>query len=101
MTEELNPNTQDDSIDAVLAYARALPDFPNKALVLQRLETGNLNRYQEALLNLNEQIANLENAANASDAGAAQPPTGDATAQQLQALVSRIAKLEAQDPIAE
>ena len=92
MSEELNPNTQDDSIEAIAEYARSLPGFPNKELVLQRLETGNLNRYQEAILTLNENIAALETT-----------PAGESSAsrEQLQSLLDRIARLESKDPIAE
>lgn len=92
MTDELNPNTQDDSIETIVEYARNLPGFPNKEIVVQRLETGNLNRYQEALLALNETIAGLEENGT---------PEGSATKEQLQSLINRIARLEAKDPIAE
>jgi hypothetical protein len=95
MTEEINPNTQTDTIDDIIAYARSLPDFPNKALILQRLETRNLNRYQEAALTINEVLA-MPNSPDAPAAG------GKAvTADQLQSLIDRISRLEATDIIAE
>lgn len=83
-----------ESIEDVIRYARELPDFPHKALVVERLETRNINRYQEALLNLNEILANDE-APDASACG------GAVSRQQLEALVDKIAVLEAQDQVAE
>lgn len=83
-----------ENIDSVISYAKSLPDFPNKAIIVQRLETRNLNRYQEALQNLNETLA------------APQPPlpgaNGEAvTLDQLQTLATRISHLEANDLVAE
>ena len=88
------PDAKSESIESVLAYARSLPDFPNKALILQRLETGNLNRYQEAMLNLNETLA-ADDAPIASTSGEA------VTRQQLEVLLNKIARLEAKDIVAE
>lgn len=81
-------------IDDVIAYAKALPDFPNKAVVIQRLETRNLNRYQEAVLNLNDVLAQPE------------PPLPSIDGrpilrEQLEALVDKISRLEANDIVAE
>lgn len=83
-----------ESIDSVIAYAKSLPDFPNKALVVQRLETRNLNRYQEARLNLNEVLGS-------DDAPMASPGQAAVTRDQLQCLVDRISLLEANEPVAE
>ncbi len=83
-----------ENIDEVIAYAKSLPDFPNKAQVVQRLETRNLNRYQEAVLFLNELLA--------ADAAPAAAPGSPAVArEQIQKLVDRIAELGAQDLVAE
>ncbi len=93
-----NPQAMDQTqmvnIDEVIAFAKALPDFPHKALVVQRLETRNLNRYQEALMNLNEVLA-------ADDAPQAGADGKAVTCDQLQLLVDRISLLEAQDIVAE
>lgn len=86
--------TRKDNIEDVIRYAKELPDFPHKALVVERLETRNINRYQEALLNLNEVLANNE-APDAAACGTA------VSRQQLEALVNKIAMLEAQDQVAE
>lgn len=83
-----------ENIDDVVAFTAALPDFPNKALVLKRLETGNLNRYQEALLTLNETLAEWDNPI----AAAGERPV---TRAQLERLVDRISILQAQDIVAE
>ena len=87
-------NVNSANIEDVIAYARALPDFPNKALIMQRLETGNLNRYQEALQTLNEVLA-METTPNAEACG-----TG-VSMEQLQELADQIARLEAKDLVAE
>ncbi len=87
-------STELENIDNVIAYAKGLPDFPNKAIVVQRLETQNLNRYQEARMNLNEVLA-VENAPLADTCGVA------VTRDQLQTLIDRISLLEAQDIFAE
>ena len=39
-----------DNIDDVISFARQLPEFPNKAAVVQCLETRNMNRYAQALV---------------------------------------------------
>mgnify|MGYP007049509541 CR=1 FL=1 len=83
-----------ENIDSVIAYAKSLPDFPNKAIIVQRLETRNLNRYQEALLNLHETLAATEQPIAGVDGEAI-------TREQLEILVNRISKLEANEPIAE
>lgn len=83
-----------EDIESVITYAKSLPDFPNKQLIVQRLETHNLNRYQEALLNLNEILSTPE--APLPDA------TGKAvTMEELQTLATRISRLEANDLVAE
>lgn len=87
-------STELENIEHVIAYAKALPDFPNKALVVQRLETRNLNRYQEARMNLNEVLA-ADGAPQADACGVA------VTREQLQTLIDRISLLEAQDIFAE
>jgi len=87
-------NVNSANIEDVLAYTRALPDFPNKALIVQRLETGNLNRYQEALLTLNEVLA-AETTPSAEACGAG------VSKEQLQELADQIARLEAKDLVAE
>ncbi len=87
-------STELENIDNVIAYAKGLPDFPNKAIVVQRLETQNLNRYQEARMNLNEVLA-VEDAPQADACGVA------VTRDQLQTLIDRISLLEAQDIFAE
>lgn len=87
-------STELENIDHVIAYAKALPDFPNKATVVQRLETRNLNRYQEARMNLNEVLA-AEDAPQADASGVA------VSKDQLQTLIDRISLLEAQDIFAE
>lgn len=87
-------NRKTENIDDVIAYADSLPDFTNKALVLQRLGTGNLNRYQEALLSVNEILA--------TDIPAQPDMEGRSVSkEQLQTLVDRIALLGAQDLVAE
>ena len=86
---EMNPFTQTEGIDQIVAYAKGLPDFPNKALIVQRLETGNINRYQEAMLNINEVIAQYDTHDTAHDTSA--------TKEQLQGLLDRITALESQD----
>jgi hypothetical protein len=86
--------SRQENVEDVIRYARELPEFPNKAIIVQRLETRNINRYQEALMNLNEILANDE-APDAAACGAA------VSRQQLQALVDKIAVLEAQDQVAE
>ena len=83
-----------EDIDSVIRYVKELPDFPNKALVLNRLETRNLNRYQEALLSLNETLASPE-------PPIAAPGASVATMDQLQTLAQRISALEANEPVAE
>jgi hypothetical protein len=82
------------NIEDVVAYTKALPDFPNKAIIVQRLETGNLNRYQEALMTLNEVLVS-ETTPNADACG-----TG-VSREQLQKLADQIASLEAKDIVAE
>jgi hypothetical protein len=80
-------STKFDDIDQVLAFARSVPEFPNKALVVSRLETRNLNRFQEAILVVNESIVNAE-------------AQGEST-ETLVALLNRIEKLEANDKVAD
>ncbi len=87
-------STELENIENVIIYAKELPDFPNKAIVVQRLETRNLNRYQEARMNLNEVLA-AEEAPQADACGIA------VTKEQLQTLIDRISLLEAQDIFAE
>lgn len=89
-----NQNHDLEQVDSVIAFAKSLPDFPNKAIVVQRLETRNLNRYQEALMNLHEILAQDE------------PPLPSATGEpilreQLEELRHRISRLEANEPVAE
>jgi len=88
MSEELNPNTQNTEIEGLLQFARSLPEFPNKALVVQRLETANINRYQETMLTLNELLASddLKSQAEATP--------GEITREQIQELLTRITGLE-------
>lgn len=81
-----------DDIDSVIAFAKSLPDFPNKAFVVERLEMRNVNRYQEAMGSLNETLASNPNPDEACTGGAA-------TGSQIQELVNRIARLEASDPV--
>lgn len=81
-------------IEEVIAYAKSLPEFPHKTLVVERLETRNLNRYQEALLKLNEVI--VEHQDPAPDA------SGTAvTREQLQHLIDKIASMESNEQVAE
>lgn len=91
MTEELNPYTQNTQIEGLLQFARSLPDFPHKALVIQRLETANINRYQETMLTLNELLAgdDLKSQAEAAP--------GEITREQIQELLTRITGLESME----
>jgi hypothetical protein len=90
----MQESTELENIDEVIAYAKSLPDFPNKAIIVQRLETRNLNRYQEALLNLHEILAQPEVPLPASEGEAI-------TCAQLEALRDKISGLEANEPVAE
>lgn len=83
----MNP-INEDSIEEVIELANSLPDFPNKQTVINRLETGNLNRYQEAQLLLNELLANTE-------APSAAPGEPAISMDQIQALHDRISNLGA------
>lgn len=89
----MDPNGKE-SLENVIAFVNSLPDFPNKALVLQRLETGNLNRYQEALLTINDTLSSEEAPLAGSNGEAV-------TREQLQTVVNRIALLQAQEQVAE
>jgi len=84
----MEPQRYED-IDSVIKFAEALPDFPNKSFVLERLETRNMNRYQEALATLNELFAEAD-APGGIDAK---------TKSGLQELANRLARLEASDPV--
>jgi hypothetical protein len=79
-----------EDVDNVIAFARSLPDFPNRALVLDRLEQRNVNRYQEAMLSLNEALAIFDYTKTHADG---------ASKQQIQQLIDRLARLEASDPV--
>jgi hypothetical protein len=81
-----------EEVESVLAYARSIPDFPGKALVLEQLETRNVNRFQQAMGKLNELLVTTEQPA-VSCAG------GGATRDQIQELVERITRLDASDPV--
>lgn len=83
-----------EDIDEVILFARSLPDFPNKPTVLNRLETRNLNRYQEAQMLLNEVLATNESPSSG-------PGQESASLEQIQELADRIAKLGASDIVAE
>lgn len=82
-----------ENVDEVIAHARSLPDFPDKSVVIGRLETRNVNRYQEALMALNELVVKAES----EDAG----PGNSASKEQLQGLIDKIARLESADNLAE
>jgi hypothetical protein len=81
-----------ETVEGVLEYARLIPDFPSKPLIVQQLETRNVHRFQPAMAKLNELL--VENPdPQASCYG------GGANREQLQELVNRIAQLDASDPI--
>lgn len=81
-----------ETLDNVIAYARSIPDFPGKPLILEQLETRNVNRFQQAMGKLNELLVENPHPA-ASCAG------GAASREQIQQLIDRITRLEASDPV--
>jgi len=80
-----------DDIEDVIAFARALPEFPSKAKIVERLETRNVNRYQEAMGTLAELLVTDPDPLQACGTGI--------TRGQLEQLRERIARLEASDPV--
>lgn len=78
-----------EEVENVMTFVRSMPDFPGRARVLDRLEQRNVNRYQEAMLLLNEVLAQPE-----SDS-----TTGSASHEEIRELVNRLARLEASDPV--
>jgi hypothetical protein len=81
-----------ETVENVIAFARALPDFPNKPLIVEQLETRNVNRFQQAMDKLNEVLVQTPNPQAACTGGGA-------TGEQLQELINRIAQLDASDPV--
>ena len=81
-----------ETVENVVAYAQSIPDFPGKPLVLEQLETRNVNRFQQAMGKLNELLVSNPDPIS-SCAG------GGASREQIQELVNRIAQMEASDPV--
>lgn len=75
--------------ETVISHIRAMPDFTHKEFVIERLQTRNVNRYQEAVLKLNELIVEDGN--------------GDGTVNsvEIQNLITRITRLESSGSDAE
>lgn len=76
--------------ETVIAHIRTMPDFTHKALIIERLQTRNVNRYQEALLKLNELLVEGNSALS-----------NGVTNEQIQNLITRIARLESSGSDAE
>ncbi|MGI8905289.1 MAG: hypothetical protein ACR2IE_02225 [Candidatus Sumerlaeaceae bacterium] len=81
-----------ETLENVIAYAQSIPDFPNKPLILEQLETRNVNRFQQAMAKLNEVLVQNPDPEPSSSGGGA-------SREQLQELVNRITQLDASDPV--
>ncbi len=79
--------------ETVIAHIRTMPDFTHKEFVIERLQTRNVNRYQEALLKLNELIVQ-----DRPDMAAGLEAV---SADKIQNLITRIARLESSGSDAE
>lgn len=77
--------------ETVIAHIRSMPDFTHKEFVIERLQTRNVNRYQEAVLKLNELIV------EDGDGG----ESGTVSGVEIQNLISRITRLESSGSDAE
>lgn len=80
-----------ENAENVIMFARSLPDFPDKIKIIERLETRNVNRYQEAMGTLAELLVGDPDPLAGCGSGI--------TREQLEELRSRIASLEASDPV--
>ena len=79
--------------ETVIAHIRSMADFTHKEFVIERLQTRNVNRYQEAVLKLNELIV--------EDRGPNADVTEMVSAEQIQNLITRITRLESSGSDAE